>query len=227
MIVAIDGPAATGKSTSAKLVAQKLGYTFFDTGAMYRCVTLSILRDDINLTDTLKLKALLDKLDIQFIQKGEDSAVILNGEDVSSEIRKTEVTNYVSAVSALGLVRKALVQDQRRIANNQDCVIEGRDIGTIVFPDADVKFYLVTNDRVRAERRQLELESIGEKKSIDTLIEEIHKRDKYDSERNHSPLRKAEDAIEVDTTNFTINGQVDFMVNKIKSIINRKINENE
>ena len=227
MIIAIDGPAATGKSTSAKLVAQKLGYTFLDTGAMYRCVTLSILRDDINLDDAPKLKALLDKLDIELSQKGVDSVVILNGEDVSSEIRQTEVTNHVSAVSALGLVRNALVQNQRRIANNQDCVIEGRDIGTIVFPDADVKFYLVTNDRVRAERRQLDLESIGEKKSINSLIEEIHKRDKHDSERNHSPLRKAEDAIEIDTTNFTINGQVDFMVNKIKSIINRKINNNE
>jgi len=227
MIIAIDGPAATGKSTSAKLVAQKLGYTFLDTGAMYRCVTLSILRDDINLDDTPKLKALLDKLNIELSQKGVDSVVILNGEDVSSEIRQTEVTNHVSAVSALGLVRNALVQNQRRIANNQDCVIEGRDIGTIVFPDADVKFYLVTNDRVRAERRQLDLESIGEKKSINSLIEEIHKRDKHDSERNHSPLRKAEDAIEIDTTNFTINGQVDFMVNKIKSIINRKINNNE
>jgi len=227
MIIAIDGPAATGKSTSAKLVAQKLGYTFLDTGAMYRCVTLSILRDDINLDDTPKLKALLDKLNIELSQKGVDSVVILNGEDVSSEIRQTEVTNHVSAVSALGLVRNALVQNQRRIANNQDCVVEGRDIGTIVFPDADVKFYLVTNDRVRAERRQLDLESIGEKKSINSLIEEIHKRDKHDSERNHSPLRKAEDAIEIDTTNFTINGQVDFMVNKIKSIINRKINNNE
>lgn len=227
MIIAIDGPAATGKSTSAKLVAQKLGYTFLDTGAMYRCVTLSILRDDINLDDTPKLKALLDKLNIELNQKGVDSVVILNGEDVSSEIRQTEVTNHVSAVSALGLVRNALVQNQRRIANNQDCVVEGRDIGTIVFPDADVKFYLVTNDRVRAERRQLDLESIGEKKSINSLIEEIHKRDKHDSERNHSPLRKAEDAIEIDTTNFTINGQVDFMVNKIKSIINRKINNNE
>ena len=227
MIIAIDGPAATGKSTSAKLVAQKLGYTFLDTGAMYRCVTLSILREDINLADTPKLKALLDKLNIELNQKGVDSVVILNGEDVSSEIRQTEVTNYVSAVSALGLVRNALVQNQRRIANNQDCVVEGRDIGTIVFPDADVKFYLVTNDRVRAERRQLDLESIGEKKSINSLIEEIHKRDKHDSERNHSPLRKAEDAIEIDTTNFTINGQVDFMVNKIKSIINRKINNNE
>ena len=227
MIVAIDGPAATGKSTSAKLVAQKLGYTFLDTGAMYRCVTLSILRDNINLDDAPKLKALLDKLNIELNQKGVDSVVILNGEDVSSEIRQTEVTNHVSAVSALGLVRNALVQNQRRIANNQDCVVEGRDIGTIVFPDADVKFYLVTNDRVRAERRQLDLESIGEKKSINTLIEEIHKRDKHDSERNHSPLRKAEDAIEIDTTNFTINGQVDFMVNKIKSIINRKINNNE
>jgi len=227
MIVAIDGPAATGKSTSAKLVAQKLGYTYLDTGAMYRCVTLSILRDNINLDDTPKLIALLDKLDIQLNQKEEDSIVILNGEDVSSEIRQTEVTNHVSAVSALGLVRNFLVQNQRRIANNKNCVIEGRDIGTIVFPDADVKFYLVTNDRVRAERRQLDLESIGEKKSIDALIEEIQKRDKHDSERNHSPLRKSEDAIEVDTTNFTINGQVDFMVNKIKSIINRKINENE
>ena len=111
-----------------------------------------------------------------------------------------------------------MVQDQRRIANNQDCVIEGRDIGTIVFPDADIKFFLIADDRVRAERRQLDLNALGENKSIEELMEEIRRRDKLDSEREHSPLRKADDAVEVDTTQLTINEQVDFMVNKVKSL---------
>ena len=218
MIVAIDGPAATGKSTSAKLVAQNLGFTYLDTGAMYRCVTLAVLRRQVDLSNTSAFTQLLSDFNIEFGNKDGAVSVWLNGEDVSTEIRQANVTNHVSAVSALTSVREALVQIQRQIATNQNCVLEGRDIGTIVFPDAEIKFFLVADDRVRAERRQLDLKALGENKSIEELMAEIRRRDKLDSERDHSPLRKAEDAIEVDTTNLTIDGQVDFMVSKVKSI---------
>lgn len=218
MIVAIDGPAATGKSTSAILVAQALGFTYLDTGAMYRCITLSILKYDIHLDDKLSLLSLLETTEIQFENSVSERLVLLNGKDVSKDIRKTEVTNYTSAVSSLLEVRNFLVKSQRKIATSHDCVVEGRDIGTIVFPNAEVKFFLVADYQIRAKRRQLELLKLGEEKSLSTLIEEIQKRDNLDSNRKISPLRKAEDAIEVDTTNMTINSQVDFMVNKVKLI---------
>lgn len=217
MIVAIDGPAATGKSTSAKLVAQKLGFTYMDTGAMYRCVTLSVLRNHIALADQEALQLLIQEMDIHFDKTGDKLVVCLNKEDVSTLIRKPEVTSHVSAVSALPQVRNHMVAIQRRSAKNQDCVIEGRDIGTIVFPKADVKFFLVADDIVRAKRRQLDLKAIGEEKTIDDLVEEIRRRDRFDSERSHSPLKKADDAIEVDTSQLTIDEQVDFMVNKVRN----------
>jgi cytidylate kinase len=217
MIVAIDGPAATGKSTSAKLVAQKLGFTYMDTGAMYRCVTLSVLRNHIALADEEALQLLIQEMDIHFDKTGDKLVVCLNKEDVSTLIRKPEVTSHVSAVSALPQVRNHMVAIQRKSAKNQDCVIEGRDIGTIVFPKADVKFFLVADDIVRAKRRQLDLKAIGEEKTIDELVEEICRRDRFDSERSHSPLKKADDAIEVDTSQLTIDEQVDFMVNKVRN----------
>ena len=217
MIVAIDGPAATGKSTSAKLVAQKLGFTYMDTGAMYRCVTLSVLRNHIALADEEALQLLIQEMDIHFDKTGDKLVVCLNKEDVSTLIRKPEVTSHVSAVSALPKVRNHMVAIQRKSAKNQDCVIEGRDIGTIVFPKADVKFFLVADDIVRAKRRQLDLKAIGEEKTIDELVEEIRRRDRFDSERSHSPLKKADDAIEVDTSQLTIDEQVDFMVNKVRN----------
>ena len=217
MIVAIDGPAATGKSTSAKLVAQKLGFTYMDTGAMYRCVTLSVLRNHIALADEEALQLLIQEMDIHFDKTGDKLVVCLNKEDVSTLIRKPEVTSHVSAVSALPQVRNHMVAIQRKSAKNQDCVIEGRDIGTIVFPKADVKFFLVADDIVRAKRRQLDLKAIGEEKTIDELVEEIRRRDRFDSERSHSPLKKADDAIEVDTSQLTIDEQVDFMVNKVRN----------
>jgi len=217
MIVAIDGPAATGKSTSAKLVAQKLGFTYMDTGAMYRCVTLSVLRNHIALADEEALQLLIQEMDIHFDKTDDKLVVCLNKEDVSTLIRKPEVTSHVSAVSALPQVRNHMVAIQRKSAKNQDCVIEGRDIGTIVFPKADVKFFLVADDFVRAKRRQLDLKAIGEEKTIDELVEEIRRRDRFDSERSHSPLKKADDAIEVDTSQLTIDEQVDFMVNKVRN----------
>ena len=216
MIVAIDGPAATGKSTSAKKVARELGFTHLDTGAMYRCVTLSVLRNQITLDNESALSQLLNELDIRLEKLNEDFAFYLNGEDVSDEIRKAEVTSYVSTVSAVSQVRNALVRVQRNIAKNQDCVVEGRDIGTIVFPDAKFKFFLVADDFVRARRRQLDLIAIGEEKSIAVLVEEIRQRDFLDSERSNSPLRKADDAIEIDTSKMTFDEQVAFMVNRVK-----------
>jgi len=217
MIVAIDGPAATGKSTSAKKVSRELGFTHLDTGAMYRCVTLSVLRNQITLDNENALSQLLNELDIRLEKLDDKLVVYLNGEDVSDEIRKAEVTSYVSTVSALSQVRNALVRIQRNIAKNQDCVVEGRDIGTIVFPDAEFKFFLVADDYVRARRRQLDLIAIGEEKSIAVLVEEIRQRDFLDSERSNSPLRKADDAIEIDTSKMTFNEQVAFMVNKVKN----------
>ena len=217
MIVAIDGPAAAGKSTSAKKVARELGFTHLDTGAMYRCVTLSVLRDQITLDNESALSQLLNELDIRLEKLNEESVFYLNGEDVSDEIRKAEVTSYVSTVSALSQVRNALVRIQRNIAKNQDCVVEGRDIGTIVFPDAEFKFFLVADDFVRARRRQLDLIAIGEEKSIAVLVEEIRQRDFLDSERSNSPLLKADDAIEIDTSKMTFDEQVAFMVNRVKN----------
>ncbi|MCS5633500.1 MAG: (d)CMP kinase [Candidatus Marinimicrobia bacterium] len=217
MIVAIDGPAATGKSTSAKKVSRELGFTHLDTGAMYRCVTLSVLRNQITLDNENALSQLLNELDIRLEKLDDELIVYLNGEDVSDEIRKAEVTSYVSTVSALSQVRNALVRIQRNIAKNQDCVVEGRDIGTIVFPDAEFKFFLIADDFVRARRRQLDLIAIGEEKSIAVLVEEIRQRDFLDSERSNSPLLKADDAIEIDTSKMTFEEQVAFMVNKVKN----------
>jgi len=217
MIVAIDGPAATGKSTSAKKVSRELGFTHLDTGAMYRCVTLSVLRNQITLDNENALSQLLNELDIRLEKLDDELVVYLNGEDVSDEIRKAEVTSYVSTVSAHSQVRNALVRIQRNIAKNQDYVVEGRDIGTIVFPDAEFKFFLVADDFVRARRRQLDLIAIGEEKSIALLVKEIRQRDFLDSERSNSPLRKADDAIEIDTSKMTFDEQVAFMVNKVKN----------
>ena len=222
MIIAIDGPAATGKSTSAKLVSQKLGFTYLDTGAMYRCVTLLVLRNNVEINNQDHLASLLKKFQLDIKKNGKDHLFLLDGENVSKEIRSSDVTDNVSAVSALPVVRKKLVSIQRKIADNQDSVVEGRDIGTVVFPNADVKFFIVADTLVRAKRRQLDLKRLGEKKTIDSLIKEIRDRDNYDSQRKISPLTKAIDAIEVNTTNTTIDEQVNFMVNKVKLLIKEK-----
>ncbi len=217
-MIAIDGPAATGKSTTAKIVAKKLGYTYLDTGAMYRCVTLAFLNDKVNLDDTQLIQKILDEIEIQFEENEGEVIVLMNNVDVSNEIRSLDVTKNVSAVSALESVRNAMVKIQRKIALKTDCVMEGRDIGTVVFPDADVKIFLIGDIEVRAKRRQLDLESLGEEKTIQELVNDIEKRDQYDSSREISPLRKAEDAVEVDTSQMTIDDQV----SRIIEIVNQK-----
>ena len=216
MIIAIDGPAASGKSTTAKLVAKKLKVTYLDTGAMYRAVTLQLLRSKIDFVDIDKVSAILDDLIIDMFDHKGVNIVKINDEDVTGEIRSSNVTKYVSEVSALLSVRESMVVMQREIGHKTDCVIEGRDIGTIVFPNADYKFFMVADIKMRAKRRLKEMKQFGIDKSVKEVISELESRDQKDSSRDNSPLRKAKDAIEIDTSNLSIDEQVDKIIDHIK-----------
>ena len=216
MIIAIDGPAASGKSTTAKLVAKKLKVTYLDTGAMYRAVTLQLLRSKIDFVDIDKVSAILDDLIIDMFDHKGVNIVKINDEDVTGEIRSSNVTKYVSEVSALLSVRESMVVMQRGIGHKTDCVIEGRDIGTIVFPNADYKFFMVADIKMRAKRRLKEMKQFGIVKSVKEVISELESRDQKDSSRDNSPLRKAKDAIEIDTSNLSIYEQVDKIIDHIK-----------
>ena len=216
MIIAIDGPAASGKSTTAQKVAEKLGFIYMDTGAMYRAVTLSIILEGIDPEDSRRLHKLLDELFLDLKWENRHLAVFLNGKDVTEDIRSVEVTKRVSAVSAIPKVREKMVAIQQSLGSRTDCVIEGRDIGTVVFPNADWKFYITANYDSRARRRQRDLLALGENQSIAQLIEDLKVRDKKDSSRLLSPLKRAVDAIEIDTTHLTINEQVKLIIKKIR-----------
>ena len=212
MIIAIDGPSASGKSTTAKGVAEKLGITHVDTGAMYRAVTLGLKLSGISHDDDTSVCQYLSGIELYFDAKNK---IHLNGVDVSHEIRSGDISSRVSAVSAIPEVREKMVIIQRRIAGEQNCVLEGRDIGTVVFPNAEFKFFLIADIDVRAKRRLIEFEKMGENKSISELIEDIRRRDQLDSSRNHSPLIQAEDAILIDTSQLTINEQIKKIINHI------------
>ena len=214
MIIAIDGPSASGKSTTAKGVAEKLGITHLDTGAMYRTVTWGLKKAAIHPSDDEKVRDFLKNLEIYF---DASNHIWLNGEDVSVEIRTGDISSRVSAVSAIPEVREKMVKIQRQIAGKKDCVLEGRDIGTVVFPDAEYKFFLVADTEIRAKRRLLDLERIGETNTLAELMDDIERRDAVDSSREHSPLLQAEDAIPIDTSHLTINEQI----NKIVNLINQ------
>ena len=214
MIIAIDGPSASGKSTTAKGVAEKLGITHLDTGAMYRTVTWGLKKAAIHPSDDEKVRDFLKNLEIYF---DTSNHIWLNGEDVSVEIRTGDISSRVSAVSAIPEVREKMVKIQRQIAGKKDCVLEGRDIGTVVFPDAEYKFFLVADTEIRAKRRLLDLERIGETSTLAELMDDIERRDAVDSSREHSPLLQAEDAIPIDTSHLTINEQI----NKIVNLINQ------
>ncbi len=214
MIIAIDGPSASGKSTTAKGVAEKLGITHLDTGAMYRTVTWGLKKAAIHPSDDKKVRDFLKGLEIYFDALNH---IWLNGEDVSVEIRTGDISSRVSAVSAIPEVREKMVKIQRQIAGKKDYVLEGRDIGTVVFPDAEYKFFLVADTEIRAKRRLLDLERIGETSTLAELMDDIERRDAVDSSREHSPLLQAEDAIPIDTSHLTINEQI----NKIVNLINQ------
>ena len=216
MIIAIDGPAASGKSTAAKGVAKCLGITYLDTGAMYRAVTFGLIKNNISFTSSIELKKYVDNMNLEFKYNQTGSMVFLNGENISKEIRSQNVTNNVSEVSAMFYIRNSMVNIQRRIASSKDCVVEGRDIGTVVFPKADFKFFLIADVETRAKRRLKDLTGNDKNTSIDKLISEINIRDYKDTKRVNSPLEKANDAIEINTTDLTINE----IINKIVNIIN-------
>ena len=196
MIIAIDGPAGSGKSTIAKLIAKDLGMIYLDTGAMYRLFTLKILKEKINFYDTKEIIKLLSNLKID-IKKDK---FYLDGEDVTEEIRKPEVSMIVSKIATIKEVRKTMVDHQIEFSKSKNVILDGRDIGTVVFPNADLKIFLVADPRERAKRRYKELIEKGEKVLLDEIYENIITRDEIDSTRKESPLKKAEDAIEVDTT---------------------------
>ena len=219
MIVAIDGPAASGKSTSAKLLAKKLGFLYLDTGAMYRCVSWAVIKDEIDLSNDRQLLNFLKIFKIDLKNIDNRSSFYVNNKDVTDLIRKSNISQRVSEVSAIPDIRDFMVDIQRNYAKSENCVMEGRDIGTVVFPKAEVKFFIIASDEVRAKRRKLELESLGEKKSLSELIDEIRRRDDFDSNRGHSPLKKAFDAIEIDTTDLSIDEQVKLMLGIVKQKI--------
>ena len=208
MQIAIDGPAGSGKSTIAKLVANKLGFIYCDTGAMYRTVTVMALRLGIDLSDEEAIMAQLKQLDIRFVPSADGQKVLMNGTDVTLAIRQPETTNNVSQVSALPKVRAALVQRQRDIAAKNDIVMDGRDIGTTVLPNAEVKVFMVASVEARAIRRHKENVEKGIMTPIAQLEAEIAERDRKDSTRAVSPLRKAADAVEIDSTQMTIDEEV-------------------
>lgn len=195
--IAIDGPAAAGKSTISKRVAEKLGYIYIDTGAMYRAVTLHVLNSGGEVTDDL------DELDIRF-SNDENRSIYLDGNDVSAEIRSPEVTANVSEISSLKMVREYLVQMQRIIAAEKGVVMDGRDIGTTVLPEAELKIYMKASPEIRAERRLEEERQRGVDVDLSTLIQQIVRRDDLDMTREVSPLKKADDAILLDTSHMSI-----------------------
>ncbi|MBQ7613423.1 MAG: (d)CMP kinase [Butyrivibrio sp.] len=202
--IAIDGPAGAGKSTIAKIVAKELGVIYVDTGAMYRAMALYMINNNIDASDSEKISATCQSADITIRHEGGVQRVYLNGEDVSELVRKEEVGKMASASSVNGDVRKKLVELQQKLAQTTDVVMDGRDIGTVVLPDADLKVFLTASSRVRAERRYKELTEKGEICDIDAIEKDIIDRDYRDSHREISPLKQAEDAVLVDTSDMTI-----------------------
>lgn len=216
IIIAIDGPAGAGKSTVAKKIAEKLNITYLDTGAMYRAVTYKLLETSTEIENIAELQELLNNIDITYI----DGFLCLNGQKIGEEIRTAVINQNVSKVSSSADVRNAMTELQRNIGRQQSCIMDGRDVGTVVFPNADVKIFLVADVEKRALRRHLENKNNGLESSLEEIKESILKRDKQDSERELAPLLKADDAIEIDTSDMSI----DEVVAKIIDIYTEKTN---
>jgi cytidylate kinase len=208
--IAIDGHAGCGKSTTAREVARRLGYLYIDTGAMYRAVTLHFLRNQVPLEEeTPEMRKALDDLKIDFVVEGEKREVCLNGERVEGEIRSPEVSASVSQASVHPMVRRELVAQQQRMAKQKGVVMDGRDIGTVVLPEAELKVFMTASTEIRAKRRQQELKEKGVDWSLEKIIENLEQRDRIDASRKEGPLKKAEDAIEIDTSHINISEQVE------------------
>ena len=223
-IIAIDGPTSSGKSTSAMLVAQKLGYLYIDTGAMYRAITLLAIENNV-LNNSDEVIALANASKIDLVYTAGTTKVFLNERDVTEDIRSKEVNKFVSPISKISGVREVLVKKQRILAqNNSGIVMEGRDIGSVVFPDADLKIFLTASIEQRTVRRVKEYDSKGIKVSIEEIKSNLESRDKIDSSRENSPLIKAPDAFEVDTSKVTIEQQVEIILEKVRQTAGKKNN---
>jgi cytidylate kinase len=217
LVVAIDGPAGAGKSTVAKHIADALGYLYIDTGAMYRAATWLVMQENVNLQDLEGIVKLIAaaKIELRLLQTsdGKRTSVFVNGEDVTREIRTQQVTRLVSPVSAVPGVRQHLVAQQQEMADRGGVVMDGRDIGTVVLPKADIKIFLTASPEIRAERRLKELTEMGEDAQYASLLAEIKDRDRQDSTRLVAPLRQAQDAIPINTDNLNIDQVVERILN--------------
>jgi len=222
LIIAIDGPSGAGKSTLAKRLAKELGFVYLDTGAMYRALALKVLRQGIDLADDARLEELIAATEIDLQETNGNLAVLLDGLDVAAEIRTPEVSQMASKVSALRMVRARMLELQREMGRRGSVVAEGRDIGTVIFPEAEVKIFLDASASERARRRYNELKSAGRAVDYEETLREIEERDKRDSERDLAPLRKAEDALMMDSSSAT----ADEVAAKVLSHIRIKLTEN-
>lgn len=219
IVIAIDGPAGSGKSTTARLVAKALKIGFLDTGAMYRAITFKALQKHLDFSDKTALVELTNVSDIKLVYENNENRVYWGHEDITSQIRLPEVNQKVAIVAAIPEIRQHLVILQRKMALSESLVAEGRDIGTVVFPNADLKIFMVASIEARAKRRYLELIARNTPQSLEEIENTIRERDRLDSRREASPLIKASDAIELDTSNLTIEEQVNFIVKKAKERI--------
>lgn len=215
MIVAVDGPAGSGKGTVTKEIEKELGFLNLDTGATYRCVALEVLRKGLNLNDKEKIIEIANNIDIKINSTGDKDIILLDNEDVSKEIRTKEVTAIVSQVSSIIPVREKMVEVQRKLAKGKDVIVEGRDIGTVVFPNADIKIYLDASEEIRAKRRYQENVQNGIDMTYEEVLENVKMRDYNDMNKKVGALKKADDAIIIDSSNLTINQ----VVEKLKDII--------
>ncbi len=219
-IITIDGPSGAGKSTISRMLADRMHYTYLDTGAMYRAVGLKVKREGLDLDkaeDLERLPDLLEKIDLKLAPGGEDTRVFLDGEEVSQTIRTAEMGMVASRVSAEKAVREKLTEMQRQLGSDGAVVAEGRDTGTVVFPKAEYKFYLDASPEERAHRRQLQLKEKGQEEDFQGLLEQILKRDRDDSSRSLAPLKAAEDAVIVDSSSMSIVEVVRFVMDRIAS----------
>ena len=214
-IIAIDGYSSCGKSTLAKALARKLHYVYIDSGAMYRAVTLYFIRNGVSIADGAQVKNALAAIHIDFHNVAGKTCVLLNGEDVSDEIRQMYVSEYVSEVSAVKAVRAALVHQQQKLGQRHSLVMDGRDIGTTVFPNASLKIFMTADPNVRAKRRYLELQAKGETISLEEVFDNLAHRDHIDTTREESPLVQAEDAIVLDNTNLNQEEQLQFVLDRL------------
>lgn len=224
IIVALDGFSSCGKSTTAKRVAAKLHYAFVDTGAMYRAVALYFHRNQIDISNLDAVAEALNQIDItfEFNQQRQASDTFLNGENVEIEIRKMYISELVSQVAAITMVRRTMVAQQQKMGIKKGLVMDGRDIGTMVFPNAEVKIFMSAQPHIRAQRRKLELLQKGEDLPLEDIIENLRMRDEIDSNRVEGPLKRADDAIDLDTSFRSMDEQVDFVLAQVERVQREK-----